>query len=327
MKRPSFLSRVIVLLACVLLAPRAARANGTLDQTSPNGPYLFDMTTSTNIWQAQIQAGLTGTLAGVSITLQGAMGGQVDIRIRKGTAPSAQPVLFQQHVTQTAASWTDQVLFVDMTSAAIPLAEGDLFVMELQGNNTGMYIGGIIRKPAERPSYPQPLYLNGSIYPGGRVGFMTYVACSPGPPCKAADACHSAGVCDPTTGTCTSPPVPDGTFCDDGNACTHVDTCIQGTCVGGMPAVCARPAACQHGVCDPTTGMCTFAPSPDNTACNGGICISGVCQFAQQGDCGLQMTSAPVGDATFATTLALAALFARRRLRTLRNTRVPRLPR
>jgi hypothetical protein len=31
--------------------------------------------------------------------------------------------------------------------------------------------------------------------------------------CTAADACHAVGVCQPTTGTCTSPALPDGTAC------------------------------------------------------------------------------------------------------------------
>src|SRR5262249_14362916 len=50
--------------------------------------------------------------------------------------------------------------------------------------------------------------------------------------CKASDQCHSAGTCDPTTGICSNPAKPDGTACDDGNACTALDGCHAGTCTG-----------------------------------------------------------------------------------------------
>lgn len=50
--------------------------------------------------------------------------------------------------------------------------------------------------------------------------------------CGAADQCHTAGVCDPGTGTCSNPAAADGTACNDGNACTLTDTCHGGTCSG-----------------------------------------------------------------------------------------------
>src|SRR5437016_3386727 len=50
--------------------------------------------------------------------------------------------------------------------------------------------------------------------------------------CAAADQCHDAGVCDPTTGLCSNPTKPDGAACNDGNACTQTDTCQAGTCTG-----------------------------------------------------------------------------------------------
>ena len=48
--------------------------------------------------------------------------------------------------------------------------------------------------------------------------------------CSAPDACHSAGVCDPATGTCTTPDI----RCEDGDPCTT-------------------------NACDPTAG-CVFQP-------------------------------------------------------------------
>jgi hypothetical protein len=69
--------------------------------------------------------------------------------------------------------------------------------------------------------------------------------------CTAIDQCHAAGVCDPTTGLCSNPPLADGTACNDGNACTQTDTCQGGVCVGSNPVVC--PAGTQ---CNPANGEC-----------------------------------------------------------------------
>jgi alpha-tubulin suppressor-like RCC1 family protein len=50
------------------------------------------------------------------------------------------------------------------------------------------------------------------------------VAC--GGPCSSATC---------ATGTCVTTPEPDGTACDDGNACTQMDVCTGGACVGSNP--------------------------------------------------------------------------------------------
>src|SRR5262249_31610462 len=50
--------------------------------------------------------------------------------------------------------------------------------------------------------------------------------------CPEATACHPAGVCDPKTGVCSAPVDPDGAPCDDGDACTRIDTCQKGVCTG-----------------------------------------------------------------------------------------------
>jgi len=69
--------------------------------------------------------------------------------------------------------------------------------------------------------------------------------CTGGDPvtCMASDQCHKGGFCDSSTGTCTNPAMPDGTPCDDGNACALADSCRAGICVRGtlIPAeVCNR---------------------------------------------------------------------------------------
>jgi alpha-tubulin suppressor-like RCC1 family protein len=65
--------------------------------------------------------------------------------------------------------------------------------------------------------------------------------CQPGAPktCAQTGPCRGAGTCAPATGTCSSPSVPDGLACDDGNRCTAEDTCQAGTCLPGVPNACA----------------------------------------------------------------------------------------
>ncbi len=103
--------------------------------------------------------------------------------------------------------------------------------------------------------------------------------------CTAQDQCHQAGACDPTSGVCTSPTLADGSSCNDGNACSLIDSCVAGTCVGGNPVVCAAQDQChQAGACDPTSGACTSTVLADGSSCNDGEaytrgdhCAAGAC--------------------------------------------------
>jgi len=62
------------------------------------------------------------------------------------------------------------------------------------------------------------------------------------------DACHDAGVCDPSTGMCSNPAKPDNSPCDDGDLCT------QGACVGTPIADCGTlPPGSGPGDSDPPT--------------------------------------------------------------------------
>src|SRR5262249_54730832 len=72
--------------------------------------------------------------------------------------------------------------------------------------------------------------------------------------CSAPDACHRAGVCDPATGTCTSPEI----RCQDGDPCTD-DSCDPSAgcvfrSVGGFEAVpcLVVTATFEPAVCRPT---------------------------------------------------------------------------
>ena len=106
--------------------------------------------------------------------------------------------------------------------------------------------------------------------------------------CTPSDGCHKAGVCNPITGTCSTPPEADGTACDDQNTLTFNDVCRSGVCVGRdkcAGVTCRATDDChQDGSCDPATGLCTEPIRADNTLCNDGDvatvddkCAAGAC--------------------------------------------------
>jgi hypothetical protein len=103
--------------------------------------------------------------------------------------------------------------------------------------------------------------------------------------CAAQDQCHTGGVCDSGTGSCSNPPKANNSPCTDGSACTTVDTCQNGACTGASPVVCTALDAC-HGVgtCNPGTGSCSNPLASDGTPCTDGnactrsdSCSAGVC--------------------------------------------------
>ena len=96
--------------------------------------------------------------------------------------------------------------------------------------------------------------------------------------CEAIDQCHEAGSCDPTTGSCSEPTLPDETPCDDRDACTQSDLCRSGECVGGDPVECEALDECHEaGECYSVTGECSSSPVEDGTPCTGGTCQDGEC--------------------------------------------------
>src|SRR5262249_4550628 len=103
--------------------------------------------------------------------------------------------------------------------------------------------------------------------------------------CTALDQCHDAGTCDPATGTCSNPANPNGSACNDGNACTQSDTCEAGVCTGANPVVCTALDQCHDaGVCDPANGTCSNPAKANGVTCNDGngctqtdTCQAGVC--------------------------------------------------
>ncbi len=113
--------------------------------------------------------------------------------------------------------------------------------------------------------------------------------------CSAMDQCHTAGTCNPGTGTCTNPAKMDGAACNDGNSCTLTDSCQAGTCVGGSPVVCTASDQCHvAGTCDTQTGTCSNPAATDGTTCNdGNACTQG--DTCQAGSCvaGAPITCTP----------------------------------
>lgn len=76
------------------------------------------------------------------------------------------------------------------------------------------------------------------------------VACEPPRQCQEA-------TCDPTTGTCEPVNVQNGIPCDDADACTFSDRCVDGVCTGGAAVVCNDGNPCTVDACEPLTGCTT----------------------------------------------------------------------
>jgi|GEM_PF-2143047 len=103
------------------------------------------------------------------------------------------------------------------------------------------------------------------------------IVCEPAP----VDGCKLS-YCEPETGTCVTPDLPDGKPCDDADACTLVDVCKAGACQGSGALACADLNPCTDDTCDPASG-CVFAynqaPCDDNDPCTSGdACNVGMCQ-------------------------------------------------
>lgn len=111
--------------------------------------------------------------------------------------------------------------------------------------------------------------------------------------CVPVDQCHGPGSCIPQTGDCTTPLLNDGTSCDDGNACTQVDTCVSGYCLGANPVICVPLDECHHtGECDTSTGLCSNPIVPDGSFCEDSnlcttaeTCQGGICTPCGYTDC------------------------------------------
>ncbi|MFO0548432.1 MAG: immune inhibitor A [Polyangiaceae bacterium] len=95
--------------------------------------------------------------------------------------------------------------------------------------------------------------------------------------------------CDPATGQCIGTPdaFKDNSPCVlTGDLCQVDKTCQAGQCVGGVLKDCSTlDVACETGVCDPATGICSSVNAPPGTSCNEGVtaCKVGACN--SNGEC------------------------------------------
>jgi hypothetical protein len=89
--------------------------------------------------------------------------------------------------------------------------------------------------------------------------------------CSAMDGLCVTGVCDPTSGACTTMPASEGSACDDGMSCTSATVCTAGVCGGGTSPACSLTS---DGCCP---GACTDANDAD-CACPGEL-VGGTCVY------------------------------------------------
>lgn len=97
----------------------------------------------------------------------------------------------------------------------------------------------------------------------------------------------SDGMCqDQTTVSVTCLPFcafrPDGTACDDHDACTRADHCAAGQCVGSDVVVCTASDQCHvAGICDPKTALCSNPTAAEGAMCMlpnaSAACTAGAC--------------------------------------------------
>src|SRR5262249_47082460 len=137
-----------------------------------------------------------------------------------------------------------------------------------QCHNAGTCSGGTCSNPIKTNGTPcndGNACTSGETCQAGVCGGGTVTTCT------ALDQCHAVGTCNPSTGVCSNPNQTNGNPCDDGNACTQVDTCQSGTCTGGSPVVCPAPDQCHNaGTCNTSTGVCSNPTKTNGTGCNDG---------------------------------------------------------
>ncbi len=103
----------------------------------------------------------------------------------------------------------------------------------------------------------------------------------------------ATGAADGQTSTdATSPGCPsDGVACDDGNACTYLDACTNGSCIG-LPKTCNDGNACTTDSCG--GGYCVFLPGNVTTCDDGNPCTTG--DVCSQGACSGMAIACDDGD-------------------------------
>eukprot|EP01065_Artemidia_motanka_P052031 TRINITY_DN929_c3_g1_i2.p1 TRINITY_DN929_c3_g1~~TRINITY_DN929_c3_g1_i2.p1 ORF type:complete len:2620 (+),score=805.34 TRINITY_DN929_c3_g1_i2:73-7932(+) len=108
--------------------------------------------------------------------------------------------------------------------------------------------------------------------------------------------CDATPFCDRSVGRCVQPFKPDRVPCDDGNAATVDDRCLQGVCMGDCTnRTCPAQRECRlPGVYNATTCRCENPWAPNGARCDDGNadtvgdeCVRGVCSGRKR--CGGQI--------------------------------------
>ena len=88
--------------------------------------------------------------------------------------------------------------------------------------------------------------------------------------------------CDTASGTCKVETLPNGSTCDDGDACVLGENCQDGTCIGGAKLTCDDGNLCTDDSCDLEAGCVSVnnvLPCDDGDSCTGDDhCALGACQ-------------------------------------------------
>ena len=121
--------------------------------------------------------------------------------------------------------------------------------------------------------------------------------------CTPLTQCHTAGVCDETTGDCSTPKKEDGELCNDDDACSTTDTCQNGVCAGSNFTVCELRGDCdaradcnsQTGDCDYTTKENGLSCDDDNLCTESSACQDGICIGSDEIECSAMGTCFDVG--------------------------------
>ncbi|MEZ6234983.1 MAG: GC-type dockerin domain-anchored protein [Phycisphaerales bacterium] len=186
------MKRLTASLGVIALAAGAAQAQvGVLDQTSPfatGAPSAsFNVSASFLVWNQQVRCGVAGQLEGVNVGInqQGTSPGETGtLRLRSGDVFSPGAVLAEATITHSIVGF--EIVFVDFTGANLMLNVGDTFVLEFQGNDSGLWMRGSYIDPVQgSPLYPEPLNLNGTPHSNGgwRLGFESFMLAG-GPTCE-----------------------------------------------------------------------------------------------------------------------------------------------
>jgi Subtilase family len=106
-------------------------------------------------------------------------------------------------------------------------------------------------------------------------------------------------LCAPCSFTPSCAGSPDGTPCDDSDACTRGDQCMSGACQPGEDhVVCfdGEQDSCHGaGTCDPSTGVCNAILKPAGSACTDGNPYTDRDQCQSDGSCKGVITTIPAG--------------------------------